>query len=60
MCKSICEAVLALVIVVVGLIQMQNPSSWGLWVIVIAGVMSLIHSFACKNCYGEMAKGKKR
>mgnify|MGYP001567824600 FL=1 len=52
MCKSICEAVLAAVIVVVALIQMNTPQSWALWVILIAGVISLIHSFTCKSCFG--------
>lgn len=53
MCKSICEAILALVIVIVGLVQMQSPQPWGLWVIVIAGLVSLVHSFSCESCFGE-------
>ncbi len=59
MCKSICEAILALVIIIVGLIQMQNPQSWALWVIVIAGIVSLVHSFTCKSCFGEKSSRKR-
>ncbi|MBM3233314.1 hypothetical protein FJZ18_04070 [Candidatus Pacearchaeota archaeon] len=58
MCKSICEAILALVIVVVALVQMQSPQPWALWVIVIAGLVSLVHSFACKTCFGGNSSPK--
>ena len=58
MCKSICEAILALVIVIVALIQIQTPQPWGLWVIVIAGLVSLVHSFTCKSCFGEKSAEK--
>lgn len=53
MCKSICEAILALVVIIVALVQIQNPQPWALWVIVIAGFVSLIHSFSCSSCYGN-------
>ena len=59
-CKM-CESILAILIVVFAL----WPTPWSQWIVVIAGALLLIHSFACKNCkmcseHEMMSKKKKR
>ncbi len=57
-CK-VTESILAILIIVFAL--WMTP--WSQWIVVIAGVVLLIHSFACKSCAGmdnEMASKKKR
>ncbi len=49
MCKSWCEAIIALVVIVVG--YMVASPTWAKWTLVIAGVVLLIHSFTCKSCF---------
>jgi len=49
MCKSWCELIVAIVVIVFGwpgLINWYNN-----WILVGAGVVLLIHSFACKKCF---------
>ncbi len=47
MCKSWCELIIAVVVIVSAL----WPYMYSNWVIVIAGVILLIHSFTCKKCF---------
>ena len=57
-CK-VTESILAILIIVFSL--WMTP--WSQWIVVIAGVVLLIHSFTCKNCMGmdnEMMSKKKR
>jgi len=65
MCKSWCEAVLAMVLIVIGLWQLSMAAWVGVawWIVIIVGVVLLFHSFTCKKCFnGEMTKmpAKKR
>ena len=53
MCKSWCEAILAVIIIVFALWE-SVYASFGKWIVVIAGVVLLIHSFMCKKCFGGM------
>lgn len=48
MCKSWCEAIIAIVILIFALWE----TTFSKWIIVIAAVLLLIHSFTCKKCYG--------
>ncbi len=58
-CK-VTESILAILIIVFAL--WMTP--WSQWIVVIAGVVLLIHSFACKNCMmmddERMSKKKRR
>ena len=56
MCKSWCEAILAIIIIVFAFL---DQFSWSKWVVVIAGVILLIHSFSCNSCFAGGMKGKK-
>ena len=63
MCKSWCEALIALVVIIFVLWE----TTYSKWILLIAGVVLLIHSFTCKKCFaghnhGMMmpAKGKKK
>lgn len=47
MCKSWCEFFIALVVIVFALWQ----TNYSQWILVIAGVVLLIHSFTCKTCF---------
>jgi len=47
MCKSWCEAILAIVILVFAFWQ----TAYSQWIVVIAAVVLLIHSFTCKKCF---------
>ena len=58
MCKSICEAVWAVILLVFALFF------WGWtytkWVVVIVAIILLIHSFTCKKCFvGHMPAKEK-
>lgn len=60
MCKSWCEAILGLIILIFALWQ----TAYSQWIIVIAAIIMIIHSFMCKKCFGhhempmKMAKKK--
>ena len=54
MCKSWCEAILAVIIIVFGL---WNIPIYSKWVVVIAGIVLLIHSFTCKKCFAGHGMG---
>ena len=49
MCKSWCELIVAIVIIVFSLWQ----TAWSNWIIIIAAVVLLIHSFTCKSCFAH-------
>ena len=53
MCKSWCELIVAVVVIVFALWE----TTYSKWIILIAGVVLLIHSFTCNKCFGssEMA-----
>ncbi len=55
MCKSWCEFLVALVVIVFALWQ----TAWSQWVLVIAGVVLLIHSLACKTCFAGKGMSMK-
>ena len=63
MCKRVCEIVLAIVLVVIGLLDLS--ASVYKWTLVIGGAVLLLHAFFCKKCCGvhntEMpAKAKRK
>jgi len=59
MCKSWCELIIAIVIIVFAL---WDAMAYSKWIVVIAGIVLAIHSFTCKKCFvGDMkASGKKK
>lgn len=63
MCKSWCEAIIAIVILVFALWPILVGAEISKWIIVIAAVVLLIHSFTCKKCFAghgmAMASGTK-
>ncbi|MEK6933585.1 MAG: hypothetical protein AABW75_01780 [Nanoarchaeota archaeon] len=57
MCKSWCELILAVIIIVFAFWQ----TAVSMWIIVIAGIVLLIHSFTCKTCFAKHnTTGRKR
>ena len=50
MCKSWCELIIAIVIIVFALWE----TTWSKWIILIAGIVLAIHSFTCKKCFVGM------
>ena len=55
MCKSWCETILGIIIIVFALM----PQEWAKWVVVIVAAMLIIHSFACKACFHGGMSDKK-
>jgi len=55
MCKSWCEAILAIIILVFTFWKGLGDQV-SMWIVVIAAVVLLIHSFTCKKCYGWHGK----
>ncbi len=53
MCKSWCEAILGIIILIFAIAE----TSYSKWIVVIAAVMLLIHSFTCKKCFVCMHSG---
>ncbi len=51
MCKSWCELIIGLVVIVFAL---WDTMMYSKLILIIAGVILLIHSFMCKKCFGEM------
>lgn len=49
------ESIIAIAVIVFGVIYAVYSYAWTQWVVVIAGIVLLIHSFACKSC--AMPKG---
>lgn len=60
MCKSWCELIIALVVIVFSLWQ----TMYSKWILVIAGIVLLVHSFSCKTCFmgnnAGMSKSKNK
>lgn len=48
MCKSWCEAIIAVIILV---FTWWNTWAYSQWVVMIAAVVLLVHSFSCKSCF---------
>ena len=48
MCRSWCEAIIAIVVIVFAL---WDTWAGAKWVLLIAGIVLLIHSFTCKKCF---------
>ena len=64
MCKSWCEAILAVIILVFTYGIGAGWGDWSTWIVYIAALVLLVHSFNCKKCFGghmmeKPAKGKK-
>ena len=64
MVKSMCELVLAIIAIVVGLWQLVQ-ANWGgvsSWVLLVIGIVLLFHSFMCKRCFAmsDMPKRGRR
>ncbi len=55
MCKSICEAILAVILLIFALWQ----TAYSQWIIIIVAVILLIHSFTCKRCFVSHAPVKE-
>ena len=49
MCKSWCELIIGIIVVVFSLWQTMISE----WVLVIAGIVLIIHSFTCKACFNK-------
>ncbi len=60
MCKSWCEVILGLII----LLFTFWKTTYSDWVVIIAAVILVLHSFMCKSCFSHrempMKTGKKR
>ncbi len=56
MCKSWCEAILAIVILVFSL---WNSWAYSQGVVIIAAIVLLVHSFTCKQCFAGDMKRKR-
>ena len=60
MCKSWCEFIVAVVVIVFALWDAVY-ASFGKWILVLAGILLLIHSFTCKKCFtGHAATSKQK
>lgn len=60
MCKSWCELILGLII----LVSTYVDGAYSKWVTMIAAIILVLHSFTCKGCFGghsmEMPAKKKK
>ncbi len=57
MCKSWCELIVAIVVIVFAL---WDTMAYSKWIVVIAGVVLLIHSFMCKKCFACDMKAESK
>ncbi|MDP4039058.1 MAG: hypothetical protein Q8P57_00545 [Candidatus Pacearchaeota archaeon] len=48
MCKSWCELIIGVIILIFVFVETQ----YSRWVIIIAAILLIIHSLACKKCFG--------
>ncbi len=55
MCKSWCESVLGAIILVFAFLN----SSYSKWVIIIAAIILVLHSFTCDKCFVKQEMPKK-
>lgn len=62
MCKSWCEAIIAIVVIVFALWPDILGAVVSKWIVVIAAIVLLIHSFTCKKCFSghSMAMSAKK
>jgi hypothetical protein len=62
-CK-VTESIIAVVIIVLAIWPTMLGAKWSMWLIVIAAVLLLLHSFKCKACAmpanSSMAKSSKK
>ena len=60
MCKSWCEAILGVIILIFAL----WITAYSKWIVAIAAIVLILHSFMCKGCFGShemaMKMGKKK
>ena len=47
MCKSWCEAILGIII----LIFVSWQTGYSTWIVAIAAIVLILHSFTCKKCF---------
>lgn len=57
MCKSWCELIIGLVIALFALFWWTL--SYTRWVVLVAALLLIIHSFMCKHCWCSCDKGCK-
>jgi len=50
MCKSWCEAIIAVVILLFSWVNLVSAMATK-WIVTIAAIILLIHSFTCKKCF---------
>lgn len=55
MCKSWCEVVLGAIILVFAFLN----SSYSNWVIIVAAIILILHSFTCDKCFMKSEMPKK-
>jgi hypothetical protein len=60
MCKSWCELIIALVILVVAMWPALLGASISNWVIIVAAIVLAIHSFTCKSCFNSGSASKRK
>lgn len=53
MIKSVCEAFIAVAILVFTLLYMAYNSIWMLWAVVVAAIGLFLHSFMCATCFAK-------
>ena len=51
MCKSWCELILGIIILVFALLDSWMYSKW---IVIIAAIVLIVHSFVCKKCFSSM------
>lgn len=59
MCKSICELIFGIIIVVLALWPTILGASASMWVTIVVGAFLIIHSFTCKSCFAGMPAKKR-
>ena len=55
MCKSWCELILGVLIIIFALWQ----TAYSQWIIIILAAVLIIHSFTCKKCFNRMGMNKE-
>jgi len=62
MCKSWCELIISLVIIIalaMGMWTSVINLVVASWIAIIAALVLLIHSFTCKSCFNDMPMKRK-
>ena len=67
MCKSWCESILAVLILVFTYGIGAGWGDWSMWAVYILALVLLVHSFTCKTCFSHSmtmekssAKGRRK